>query len=1041
MTEITNNIVVQLARFNDNSAISNSQWSNYQKETITINQGDSVVVTKAFIDTRNLSTNQIVILEDLPVELEMYFYIINNGNPGSQAQGFNSNEPGKVNWLGPNTCKLDVAYKVCYNPPVFTRQYTLQTYPNIIFQNNTAILNTFPAAQTTNSVQANVYADGRPYLLCYSDNSRYTQTFKYTIPKGSYSPDEIGTLLTTAMAEVKKTTAFALNNNEASQWWKINPTTQFLDQPFVVNTRGYPPLQCNSLYVEGSGFTQLDAQNVLSVVPNNGIQSPSAKSLCFKPIITDCPIPASSLGPIPNGPTIPASQAHIGLTYEIITLGDTNWVAMGFPPSITPGVGDDFVCTAREVIPPPPSPTSFLYTEMQIGKNYIIVNPGLNIDYFSGHPVAGTLIRDTAWSEMGSSDNATYINNVTGIQNVIISASNNSNYETNFTYNYQYVITEVNPGYIDLGLIGGPPNIYGPTISIDNTLTELYYYVTSYGAQLHAPFTQPYDSFVGGLNFPIEDITFGQTRIFAENTGPIVNIQIPLTTSALYIQTGVTYVILTYDTNYSEVWQTLGAFQSPGAPWVAIRDGTAQDVMGTGYDGFVVPTGGLQTITQPTFPTAPFVCTWAGATGVPTIPIGIEGYLIGTGTVREAPFVDGTIAETLNANSPNYYMYPLKLNGNPGNSSYDADSNGTYTTLIYDYGFPLVGATEIELAFNDQLGKFQWSYIHSPIQQGVAPQSTGSQTTFQEVVGIVNSFQLSSDKTSFTSSTCKLTAQSGIMFSRMEPSSFWQDILGFSSNLIVTDDELGLTTDGTLKPIIPGVTDKRFTYSRFDNITSRGLLTTAMNFNGDTTYQNAETSYIPGMFFGTQALPGQPTPPVGLMYSPVVDKWAGYEVAYSTFSGYEPSVNILTSQGLPMQIPDYNVPYQWNQVWFSALDVTHPVVAQNLPRIISSEYGHYLLEIQGYGDDKNGLLNENAKFNSKAIVSNYYVNQGSFVTQPFQDPQTYIHVGESITLSNYKIRILEPNSMNAVQGLGANSSIYIQINKAYSKVEELQLMD
>ena len=53
MSEITNNIVVQLARFNDSNAISNSEWSNYQKETITINQGDSIAVSKAFIDTRN----------------------------------------------------------------------------------------------------------------------------------------------------------------------------------------------------------------------------------------------------------------------------------------------------------------------------------------------------------------------------------------------------------------------------------------------------------------------------------------------------------------------------------------------------------------------------------------------------------------------------------------------------------------------------------------------------------------------------------------------------------------------------------------------------------------------------------------------------------------------------------------------------------------------------------------------------------------------------------------------------------------------------
>lgn len=1034
MSAIQEAVCIQLAKFNDiENSISNARWSNHNKEPVTINQGDNISITKAFVDTRNLSSSGITILDDLPVELEMYFYIINNGNPGSQAQGFNSNDPGKVTWIGPNQCKITTINEgVCYDPPVFTRQYTLQSAPNIIFQSDIAILNTAPLVQTINSVQANVYADGRPYLLCYSDNSRYTQTFKYTIPKGTYSPDEIGTLLTTAMSEVKKTTAFALNNNEASQWWKINPTTQFLDQPFVVNTRGYPPLSCDSFFSGNDGFTPATiTQPNLKVVPNNGIQSPSTKSLCFKPIITDCPIPASSLGPIPNGPTINASQCHIGFTYEIITLGDTNWHAMGFDPDVVPAPGGGFLCTAREVLPPPPSPDIIPYTEMQIGKNYIIINPGVLFNYYvrEGIVTSYTTIRDTPWSEMGSSDNSTYINNVTGIDYVIINGPiNGSDLEINFITGFKYVITEIVDINIDLSLIGGPPNIYGPSIPLyNNVFTGTYYYLTSFGTQLHAPFTQGYDMIVGGIQY-LFDNTFGSTRTTAVIVGPIVYIEIPLTTSALYIQTGVTYVILTYDPNYSEVWQTLGAFQDPGQPWVAVRDGDAQDEMGTGYAGFVVPTGALQTITNPTVPTAPFISTYTGTDSV--TEIGVKGYIIGTGTVREANFVDGTVQEILNVNSPNYYMYPLKLNGNPGIATQNQGTLVVETKLLYDYGFPLVGATEIELAFNDQLGKFQWSYIHSPIQQGVAP-TTGNQTTFQEVVGIVNSFQPTGG-TSFISSTCKLTAQSGIMFKRMEPASFWMDVLGFSPNLMVTDDELGLTTDGTLKPIIPGVTDKRFTYSRFDSITSRGLLTTAMNFNGDATYQNAETSYIPGMFYGSSLLPGQPTPPVSLMYSPVVDKWAGYEVAYATLGNTQP----LISQGLPTQVPDYDAPYSWNQVWFSALDVTHAVLAERTPLLISDKFGHFLVEIQGYDST---LLNEKQKYGIKAIVSSYYNNIGSFTTLPFNDSAfLYQHVGEPITLNNFRVRILDGN-MNEVEGLGRNSSIYIQINKNITPVEVAQV--
>ena len=40
--------------------------------------------------------------------------------------------------------------------------------------------------------------------MCYSDNKPYTQTWKHTLKKGSYSPDQLASLLTLAMAEVSK---------------------------------------------------------------------------------------------------------------------------------------------------------------------------------------------------------------------------------------------------------------------------------------------------------------------------------------------------------------------------------------------------------------------------------------------------------------------------------------------------------------------------------------------------------------------------------------------------------------------------------------------------------------------------------------------------------------------------------------------------------------------------------------------------------------------------------------------------------------------
>ena len=79
----SNQIVLQLAKFNDNSSINTASWSNHINEALTLNEGDEIIVTKAFLDTRNLSSSNIFIAEDINLELEIYFYWVNDSNPGS----------------------------------------------------------------------------------------------------------------------------------------------------------------------------------------------------------------------------------------------------------------------------------------------------------------------------------------------------------------------------------------------------------------------------------------------------------------------------------------------------------------------------------------------------------------------------------------------------------------------------------------------------------------------------------------------------------------------------------------------------------------------------------------------------------------------------------------------------------------------------------------------------------------------------------------------------------------------------------------------
>jgi hypothetical protein len=61
-------------------------------------------------------------------------------------------------------------------------------------------------------------------------------------------------------------------------------------------------------------------------------------------------------------------------------------------------------------------------------------------------------------------------------------------------------------------------------------------------------------------------------------------------------------------------------------------------------------------------------------------------------------------------------------------------------------------------------------------------------------------------------------------------------------------------------------------------------------------------------------------------------------------------------------------------------------------------------------------------------VSSYYVSANSFVSQPFPDSYNYFHTGAPLGMSNIKIRILDPYTMQEAN-IGPNSSVYLQVNK------------
>lgn len=756
-------------------------------------------------------------------------------------------------------------------------------------------------------------------------------------------------------------------------------------------------------------------------------------------------------GPVDFGSDI--TLINTGITYQVTGSEPfIDWAALGGPTN-----------------PPDEDPFQVTPTSIFDGVSYIVVNPGTDIDtnWFSllGIPFQAGLTIPVGFRFIGYRYQPYALTTFTDLQtlrnsqiNVAVTITEDTNPPTNWTpYGYTGEFPATMPISFELFTVESPVS----------TLTFVGYVNSGASVQILPDYDFPFTFTATGngdnTGVQAAEIEFQATAV---GTGTVSSAGVPLTftitkvpSQPLPFDNGVGFVVPTATFQEIDVVPTPFTFSATTNGKDILLPYTG-NVIGTGTvltntlppftftitkfpqavepfttgTGFVVPTATFQAIGDVTVPFT-FTATETG----PDLALPYTGIILGTGEVNFGDNPQGTCCEQFNPISPNYYLYPLKLTSNPTFSKFTGLTGKGGG--VFNYTFPLVGSTEISLVFNDLANIFQWEYTHSPIQQATAPDTAGLPVSFTEVVGIVNSFLPDPNVTTettgqgFTSSTCKLVSKSGCMFRRMEPASFWQGILGFSPDLIVTDEELGIgkiDDKYVIKQIALPLDRNRFTYERFNSVTTRGLLTSAMNFNSNSTFPNIEESYIDGMFYNNPV-----TAPVQLAYSSVVDVWYSQEMAYNFI------VEVLNSNTtiydnvstLPYNTP-YSVPPPWNEAWYQALATTVTIDAIQPPTLLSDTYGHYLLEIEGYNSS---LLNEQQKYGVKAIVSSYYNNIGSFTTLPFNDSAfLYQHVGESITLNNFRVRILD-GRLNEVEGLGENSCVYLQINKSITPVEVQQV--
>ena len=399
--------------------------------------------------------------------------------------------------------------------------------------------------------------------------------------------------------------------------------------------------------------------------------------------------------------------------------------------------------------------------------------------------------------------------------------------------------------------------------------------------------------------------------------------------------------------------------------------------------------------------------------------------------------------------------------------------------------FPVAfGATQTSLLFNNEgNGLFSFNYLHSPI---LAFLSSASNDLTECTAHMFTTQQTSSNMKQSSFFTTLIDKKSGILLKDMQPRSFWSQ-LGFDVDAITVnlDD----------KP--PGF---QMTLNEFESKTTGGFCGSSNIFNSQFhTKGSADQPNVPDtelLFLtadvatdeGSAIIPftvSSPNTTVGDLYLinnlgtfgysdgdedqyATASDWSQYftavnpgESAASAYSGMLVQSN-GNWDGDSYSTPGFDVPLYW--AWPGAVTLpqeydppsvfiptsnkttttqlqnnyfqvenTNTLNAVRIPTV-RDQTGHFLIEITGYNSI---YLDDKSKREIKSIVSSYFVTE-NFTCQVFPESYNYYHVGAPISLSNLKIRILDPYTMEEAQ-IGSNSSVYLQVNKMLSDIAVQQV--
>jgi len=360
-----------------------------------------------------------------------------------------------------------------------------------------------------------------------------------------------------------------------------------------------------------------------------------------------------------------------------------------------------------------------------------------------------------------------------------------------------------------------------------------------------------------------------------------------------------------------------------------------------------------------------------------------------------------------------YYIKPiLSTQAIPLNT--DLGDAGNEVNGPTDISSPVVGAQQISLIWNPVDNVFQFTYTHTPLYNKPDLSSAG----LNEVVGVYpcNVFVNNNQNNLIP------PAQQGT--NTIYPAPYFRTVKGsFQATRqsgVIFKSMKAYNADGS-----PSDFWSKIGFNVADITASPPEDNPSAPFLSYNRFQEITT----GGFFGTGSVLNPETKACGLQ-----------EIPYLTL---QDSFNMAGWWTRDVQFTPFNLmggsAKQYQQTFtlvsnplYYEVQSTNYLTAANVP-LDTKEAGHYLLEIQGYNTTH---IDETQKSEIKSIVSSYYISQNSFVSNAFPENFKYYHYGPDMKIACLKIRILNPITKQEIPLLGNNSTVYLSIDKASPTIQK-----